>query len=354
MSMLVEELETPVPVIDLDRVEHNLAKMQAYCDGYGLRLRPHIKTHKMPAFARRQVELGACGITCQKLGEAEVMVDAGLDDILISYPLIGPAKALRLAALARRAKMSVAVDNPLALKTAVQAATAAGSEIGVLVEFDSGSHRTGVVSVDQAVDLASRVKSLDGLRFDGLMTYPSTPATSGFVTEAVSRFADSGIAISTVSGGGTPNAWHAHDVTGLTEVRVGTYIYHDRATVAAGAASLDECALFLHATVVSRPTEDRAVIDAGSKSLSSDLVGPSVGPGYGLILEYPDATIERLNEEHGVLDLSRCRSKPVLGERIRILPNHVCVVSNLHDDVVLSRDDRVIDTWHVAARGKTR
>jgi D-serine deaminase-like pyridoxal phosphate-dependent protein len=351
--MLVEELETPVPVIDLDRVEHNLAKMQAYCDEHGLLLRPHIKTHKMPAFARRQVELGACGITCQKLGEAEVMVDAGLDDILISYPMIGPAKALRLAALARRAKMSVAVDNPLALETAVQAAAAASSEIGVLVEFDSGNRRTGVISVDQAVDLARLVKG-DGLRFDGLMTYPSTPATSGFVTEAIHRFADSGITISTVSGGGTPNAWHAHDVAGLTEVRVGTYIYHDRATVAAGAASLDECALFLHATVVSRPTEDRAVIDAGSKSLSSDLVDPSVGPGYGLILEYPDAVIERLNEEHGVIDLSRCRSKPMLGERVRILPNHVCVVSNLHDDVVLSRDDRVIDTWHVAARGKTR
>jgi D-serine deaminase-like pyridoxal phosphate-dependent protein len=352
--MLVQELETPIPVIDLDRVEHNLAKMQAYCDGHGLRLRPHIKTHKMPAFARRQVELGACGITCQKLGEAEIMVDAGLDDILISYPLIGHAKALRLAALARRAKMSVAVDNPLALKTAVEAAAAAGSEIGVLVEFDSGNARTGVVSVDQAVDLARAVKGLDGLRFDGLMTYPSTAATSVFVAEAIRRFADEGIAISTVSGGGTPNAWHAHDIAGLTEVRVGTYIYHDRATVAAGAAAPGECALLLHATVVSRPTEDRAVIDAGSKSLSSDRVDPSAGPGYGLVLEYPDAVIERLNEEHGVIGLSHCRSKPVLGERIRILPNHVCVVSNLHDDVVLSRDDRVIDTWHVAARGKTR
>jgi len=352
--MRVEDLETPVPVIDLDRVEHNLAKMQAYCYQHGLRLRPHIKTHKMPAFARRQVELGACGITCQKLGEAEVMVDAGLDDILISYPLIGPAKALRLAALARRAKMTVAVDNPLALETAVRAAGAAGSEIGVLVEFDSGSKRTGVVSVDQALDLARAVTGADGVRFDGLMTYPSTAATADFVAAAKRCFADAGIAVAVVSGGGTPEAWHAHDVAGLTEVRVGTYIYHDRATVAAGAASLDECALLLHATVVSRPTEDRAVIDAGSKSLSSDLVAPSAGPGYGLILGYMDAVIERLNEEHGVIDLSRCQNKPTLGERIRIVPNHVCVVSNLHDEVVLTRDGRVIDTRRVAARGKTR
>jgi D-serine deaminase-like pyridoxal phosphate-dependent protein len=193
----------------------------------------------------------------------------------------------------------------------------------------------------------------DGVRFDGLMTYPSTAATAGFVAAAKRRFADAGIAIAVVSGGGTPEAWRAHDVVGLTEVRVGTYIYHDRATVAAGAASLDECALLFHATVVSRPTEDRAIIDAGSKSLSSDLVPPSVGPGYGLILGYRDAAIERLNEEHGVIDLSRSQNKPMLGERIRIVPNHVCVVSNLHDEVVLTRDGRVIDTSRVAARGKT-
>ena len=352
--MRIDELDTPVPVIDLDRVEHNLAKMQAYCDSNGLRLRPHIKTHKMPAFAHRQVDLGACGITCQKLGEAEVMIDAGIDDILITYPLIGPAKALHLAALARRAKMSVALDNVLALETVGQAAREAGRTIGVLMEFDSGNKRTGVVSVDQALDLAQRAKAMEGLQFDGLMTYPSTAATATFVAAAKRRFADAGVGISVVSGGGTPNAWHAHEVAGLTEVRVGTYIYHDRATVGAGAASLEECALHLHATVVSRPTEDRAVIDAGTKSLTSDLVAPSVGAGYGLILEYPEAVIERLNEEHGVLDLARCREKPALGERIRIVPNHVCVVSNLHDEVVMSRDGRVVDTWRVAARGKTR
>ena len=352
--MRVEELETPVPVIDLDRVEHNLSKMQAYCNEHKLRLRPHIKTHKMPAFARRQVELGACGITCQKLGEAEVMADAGIDDILISYPLIGPAKALRLAVLARRAKMSVAIDNPLALDTVADAGRAAGRPIGVLVEFDSGNKRTGVVSVDQALDLARRAGENEGSRFDGLMTYPTTVATSEFVAEAKRRFAEAGIAIPVVSGGGTPNAWHAHEAPGLTEVRVGTYIYQDRATVGAGAASLDECALHLHATVVSRPTEDRAVIDAGTKSLTSDLVAASVGPGYGLVLEYPDAVIERLNEEHGVIDLSRCSDKPPVGERIRIVPNHVCVVSNLHDEIVLSRTGRVLDNWPVAARGKTR
>jgi D-serine deaminase-like pyridoxal phosphate-dependent protein len=349
----IDELDTPVPVVDLDIVEHNLAKMQAYCDSHGLALRPHIKTHKIPAFAHRQVELGAKGITCQKLGEAEVMIDAGLDDVLISYPLVGPAKADRLAALSRRARLRVAVDSTLAADTVAAASRASNVPIGVLVEFDSGNARTGVVSIDQALELAVRIEK-SGLRFDGLMTYPSTAATAEFVAEARGRFSKAGIAIEVVSGGGTPNAWQAHEIPGLTEVRVGTYIYHDRATVAAGAASFDECALYLHATVISRPTPDRAVIDAGSKSLSSDRVDPSVGVGYGLVKGYEDAVIERLNEEHGVIDLSGCSRKPQVGERLQILPNHVCVVSNLHDEIAVMRGGVLLDTRRVEARGKTR
>lgn len=352
--MRIADLETPVPVVDLDRVEHNLAKMQAYCDSHGLRLRPHIKTHKIPAFAQRQLELGAGGITCQKLGEAEVMADSGLDDIFISYPLIGAAKAARLAELSRRAKMRVGIDNALALETVGEAARASNHAIGVLVEFDSGNKRTGVTSVDQALELAKRIQATPGLRFDGLMTYPSTAATVTFVAQAQRVFAQAGIPIMVVSGGGTPNAWAAHEIEGLTEVRVGTYIYHDRATVGAGAATLDECAFHLHATVISRPTENRAVIDAGSKSLSSDGIDPAFGTGYGLILGYEDAVIERLNEEHGIVDLSRCAKKPVVGERLRIVPNHVCVVSNLHDEVAVSRGGEVVGLWPVAARGKTR
>jgi len=350
----IDELDTPVPVVDLDIVEHNLAKMQAYCDSHGLNLRPHIKTHKIPAFAHRQVELGAKGITCQKLGEAEVMIDAGLDDVLISYPLIGAAKADRLAALSRRAKMRVAVDSVLAVETVAAAARESNVPIGVLVEFDSGNRRTGVVSVEEALALAIAIEKSPGLRFDGLMTYPSTEATAAFVADARDSFSKAGIAIAMVSGGGTPNAWQAHRIAGLTEVRVGTYIYHDRATVAAGAAGFDECALHLHATVISRPTADRAVIDAGSKSLSSDGIDPAFGKGYGLIRGYEDAVIERLNEEHGVIDVSRCNRKPQVGERVQILPNHVCVVSNLHDEIAVSRGGMLLDTRRVEARGKTR
>jgi D-serine deaminase-like pyridoxal phosphate-dependent protein len=351
--MRIHEIETPAPVVDRHRVEQNLVKMQTYCDRHGLKLRPHVKTHKVPHLAARQVELGAVGITCQKLGEAEIMADDGIEDILISYSLIGQAKATRLAALARRARMSVAIDNLLALETVSSAANMSGGEIGVLIEFESGGNRVGVSSVEEALTLARRVVATSGLRLDGLMTYPLGPLGAAFIAAAKERFGAEGVAISVVSGGGTPNGFSAHTVPGVTELRVGTYIYHDRATVAAGAATLDECALHVYATVISRPTPDRAVIDAGSKSLSSDLVAPEAGAGYGLLLDYPDAVITRLNEEHGIIDLSESVRKPALGERVKIVPNHVCVVSNLHDFVYAVQGEHVIGHWSVAARGRT-
>jgi D-serine deaminase-like pyridoxal phosphate-dependent protein len=352
--MRLDELDTPVPVVDLDKVERNLRRMQDYCDAHGLKLRPHIKTHKLPQFARRQVELGAVGITCQKIGEAEVMADAGLDDILISYPIVGAPKIARLAALARRVRLTCAVDNAVALDTVAAAAAQGQAGIGVLVEFDSGNGRTGVVSVEQALDLARIAAAKPFIKFRGLMTYPSSARSAEFVTAAKPVFAAAGLPIEMVSGGGTPEAWSAHTVAGVGEYRVGTYVYHDRATVGAGVAELDDCALLVHATVVSRPTDDRAIIDAGSKTLSSDKVDPALGAGHGVVLGYPDAVIVRLNEEHGIIDLSRSARKPGIGERLRIVPNHVCVVTNLHDEVVVARGDEVEGIWPVPARGKTR
>lgn len=352
--MRVEELDTPVPVIDLDRVERNLVKMQAYCDRHGLALRPHIKTHKIPDFARRQIELGAVGITCQKISEAMVMAEAGCADILLTYPIVGAAKVKPLAGLARRTRLTVSLDNAVALDTVAAAAHEAGVEIGILVEFDSGDRRCGVQSPEEALTLARRADGNGPLAFHGLMTYPRGPRTAAFVAEARSLFDGAGIPIATVSVGGTPGCWETHEVAGATELRVGTYIYHDRATVGAGVATLEECAVHVLATVVSRPTPDRAVLDSGSKTLSSDRVAPSVGEGFGLILDYPDAVITRLNEEHAVVDLSRCAARPEIGERVRILPNHVCVVSNLHDRMVASRNGEVVGEWPVAARGCTR
>lgn len=352
--MRVDDLDTPVPVIDLDRVEHNLAKMQAYCDRHGLALRPHIKTHKLPRLALRQIELGAVGITCQKISEALVMAEAGCPDILLTYPIVGAGKIAPLAELAGKTRLTVSLDNAVALDTVAAAAQKAGVEIGILIEFDSGDGRCGVQTPDEALQLARRAQGNGLTSFRGLMTYPRGVRTVPFVSEAKALLEGAGIPVQTVSVGGTPGCWDTHTLPGVTELRVGTYIYHDRATVGAGVATLDECAVHVHATVVSRPTPERAVLDCGSKTLSSDRVAPSVGEGYGLILDYPDAVITRVNEEHAVVDLSRSNDRPAIGDRVRVLPNHVCVVTNLHDRMVVGRGGEFIGEWPVAARGCTR
>ncbi|MGV0910831.1 alanine racemase [Martelella sp. FOR1707] len=348
--MTFEDLETPAPLVNLAIVDANLKRMQDYCDRHGIRLRPHIKTHKSIAMAKRQLALRAHGITCQKLGEAEVMADAGINDILISYPLIGKAK--RLAALAARAKVTVAIDSEQALATAAEAAALAKRDIGVLVEFDSGAKRTGVVRVEDALALARKITDTPHLAFAGLMTYPANENTVAFVNAARAAFDDAGIAIPMVSGGGTPDAFSVHELGVIDELRVGTYIYNDRMMIGAGHASLADCAFDVIATVVSRPEENRAIIDAGSKSLTSDPSGKG-GPGHGLIRAYPDAVIDRLSEEHGMVDLSNSAAKPRIGERLRIVPNHVCPVTNLHDEIWVEADGEISE-WPVDARGLTR
>ena len=280
------------------------------------------------------------------------MADAGIEDILISYPLVGEGKARRLAALAARTpRLSVAVDSPVALGTV--AAAAEEASISVLVEFDCGLGRTGVRTPEEALGLARSIGEHEQLTFGGLMTYPARIEAVGFVERARALFADAGIAIPLISGAGTPDALRAHQLGVLDELRVGTYIYHDRATVLAGAAALEDCALVVFVTVISRPTPDLAIIDAGSKTLSSDGAGPDA-PGFGLILEYRDAIIMRLNEEHGMVDLSACATRPAIGEQVRIVPNHVCPVSNLHDAITVTRGGQIVGEWQVDARGMTR
>lgn len=350
----LDTLDTPTVVIDLERAERNIAKAQAYCDQHGLALRPHIKTHKLPYFAHKQVAAGAVGITAQKVSEAEVMAAAGIEDILITYNLMGGTKIERLARLARLTKVSVGLDNEVALEAVAAAAKRAGEQLGVLVEFESGKRRTGVLEPTRALALAEQVDKLPQLEFMGLMTYPSNAASGEWLALAKPLFERAGIEIPVVSGGGTPGMWRAHEVPGVSELRVGTYIYHDRATVGAGAASLDECAMHIYATVVSRPAADRGVIDAGSKTLSSDRIAPEFGEGYGLLVDYPEAVITQLSEEHGVLDLTRCDDKPKIGEQVRIVPNHTCVVTNLHDQLVMQRGGQMEAVWPVWARGKSR
>jgi D-serine deaminase-like pyridoxal phosphate-dependent protein len=347
------DMDTPAVLIDLDKVEANLRNAQQAADAAGLKLRPHIKTHKLPFFAKRQLELGAVGITVQKLGEAEVMADAGLDDLLLTFNIIGAAKRARLKALHERVRIRVVADSSECVDGLSETFFEPDHPLGVFVECDTGMGRCGVQSPTAALDLARRIEAAPGLSFAGLMTYPAAGKyreAAGWLRAAKALFDSSGHAIPAITTGGTPDIWHMRDAAGIaTEYRPGTYIYMDRSQVAAGAAKIDDCALTVLATVVSRPTENRAIIDAGSKSLTSDLMGLA---GHGHVLEYPEAEIVGLSEEHGTIDLSACSRKPSIGEAIRIIPNHCCPVTNLFDRVHLIRDGQLVETLPVAARGR--
>jgi D-serine deaminase-like pyridoxal phosphate-dependent protein len=352
MALSIDTLETPAVLIDIDRAEANLARAQAYADKHGVKLRPHIKTHKLPYLARRQMEYGAIGITCQKIGEAEVMADAGLEDIFLPYNIVGTEKLLRLRAVAARTRLSMTADSRATIEGYSAAFADAPERLRVLVECDTGAGRCGVQTPQEALVLGEIIANSRGLRFGGLMTYPpqgKTGEVEAWLAEAARLLGKSGLPAETISSGGTPDLYHAHEVKSATEHRPGTYIYLDRYQVAKGVDTLGDCAMTVLATVVSRPTADRAILDAGSKALTSDTLGMA---GFGLIREYPDAVIAGLSEEHGNVDLTQSAARPKIGERVRIIPNHACVVTNLVDTVHFVSGDRVVDAVPVAARGR--
>jgi D-serine deaminase-like pyridoxal phosphate-dependent protein len=353
-ARIAREYGTPCAVIDMDKVERNIARVQAACAAAGVANRPHIKTHKSPMLAKLQIAAGASGITCQKLGEAEVMADAGIDDILISYNLIGDEKMARLGALQARANMTVAADNPVVIADLPQAVEISGRPLSVVVECDTGRKRAGVESPAEAVALARRIASSKGLTFAGFMFYPTESGwaeAQRFFDSALAGVREHGLDATMVSTGGTPNLKNLGSLKGATEHRPGTYIYNDRMQVAAGVATWEDCALNIYSTVVSRAAPERGILDAGSKTLTSDTGGLD---GFGLILEHPEARIARFAEEHGFLDLSRSNTRPNIGDVVRIVPNHVCVVVNMMDEVVMVRGDEIIGALPVAARGKLR
>lgn len=345
----IADLDTPAVLIDIDRVEANLQRAQAHATKEGYALRPHIKTHKLPRFAKRQVELGAVGITVQKLGEAEVMADAGLTDLFLPYNILGAKKLARLKALNERVTLSVTADSPDTL-SGYAATFTAGKPLTVLVECDTGGGRCGVQTPAQALALARHIGLSPGLRFGGLMTYPplhDVEKSNAWLSEAVALLGQAGIAVPRVSSGNSPDMW-APASAPVTERRPGTYIYYDRFQVKEQVASFDDCALTVLVTVVSRPTATRAVFDAGSKSLTSDLLNLE---GFGLVMG-TDLTVKGLSEEHGVIELPVASDWPRVGERLRIIPNHACVISNLFDTVTLISGDEVKEIVPVAARGR--
>ncbi|HWX57458.1 D-TA family PLP-dependent enzyme [Bradyrhizobium sp.] len=353
-AKIAREYGTPCAVIDMDRVERNIARVQATCDAADVANRPHIKTHKSPVLAQLQVKAGARGITCQKIGEAEVMAEAGIDDILISYNLIGEEKMARLGALQGKAEMTVAADNPTVIEGLPQAAAISGRTLSVVVECDTGRKRAGVETPAEAIALARQIAASKGLRFGGFMLYPTETGwaeAQTFYDEALAGVRGHGLDATMVSTGGSPNLKNLGKLKGATEHRPGTYIYNDRMQVAAGVATLDDCALTIYSTVVSRAAPERGILDAGSKTLTADSGGLD---GFGLILEHPEAKIARFAEEHGFLDLTRSNTRPKVGDVVRIVPNHVCVVVNMMDEVVMVRGEEIVGVLPVAARGKLR
>ena len=349
--MRLEDIDTPALVVDLDILEANIARLQTYLNQHRLANRPHIKTHKIPDIAHMQLKAGAVGITCQKLGEAEIMASAGVDDILITFNIVGAAKLERLTALARRCTVSITADSEFALRGLSSAAQAAGMTLTVLIECDTGMGRCGVQTPQEAASLARLSARLPGLRFGGLMTYPNSALLDPFVRETRALLAAEGIPVDHVSGGGSVDLWQAHTHAELTEHRAGEYIYGDRRHLLAGRMPLEQVAARVIATVVSRPTAGRGILDAGSKALTSD---PATLDGLGHLVEYPAARLYAASEEHGHVDFSACDRRPEIGERVSVLPNHVCVVTNLFNNVHGVRAGQVETVWPVAARGASQ
>ncbi|MEK0164601.1 D-TA family PLP-dependent enzyme [Phaeobacter sp. A36a-5a] len=348
--MMFSQIDTPAVLVDLDIAEANIDRFQAHCDRHNLSLRPHIKTHKLPFLARRQIAAGALGITCQKISEAEAMVaEGGIDDVLITYNILGERKLKRLRALSEQVKLSVVADNTETVDGLSQAFETAEAPLNVLVECDTGAGRCGVQTAQAAESLARYIASRPGLAFRGLMTYPPVgkdASVQNWLAEARARIHATGGTVSVVSSGGSPGMWQAQDVPIATEYRIGTYVYNDRSLVARGICTWDDCALTVLATVVSVPTEDRAIIDAGSKVLTSDLLGLN---GHGHVMGRPDIRVDSLSEEHGILRAEAIHLS--VGDRLRIVPNHACVVSNMLDQVELIRGSTSLGACPVAARG---
>jgi D-serine deaminase-like pyridoxal phosphate-dependent protein len=364
--MHYRELSTPALAIDLDVLERNLDRMASYCRERGIGLRPHTKTHKTPEVARMQLARGAVGLSVAKVGEAEVMADAGLDEILVAYPIYGAEKLRRLAEIARARQLLVSLDDEATAQELSRAVAAQGATVGVLVEFDVGLQRCGLEPGPACVELARKIQRLAGLRFRGLMTYSGNiwgteeqrKQEARLVAERVERalqaFAAARLEVEIVSGGSTPSAFLSHEIPGLTEIRPGTYVYNDLNTFYQGACRLEDCAAWVVTTVVSTAVPGRAMIDAGSKTLSSDALASGPKTGHGYVVEAPDAQLFKLNEEHGHLDITKSVRHFRVGEVLTVIPNHVCTCVNMHDEVFLVRNEQVVGSWRVAARGKIR
>jgi len=373
----LHDIQTPAVLVEQPRVLANIDRMQEAADRRGIRMRPHAKTHKSPVVARWQIDRGAVGICCAKLGEAEVFAAAGFTDIRLPYP-INPRNAPRVVALLERTRLSFIVDHPDVARGWSEAMTRAGRTVDVLVKVDVGFHRCGIDPDPRtAVPFITSVASLPGLNLKGLLSHAGqayhAPSESGLqqmaeeeartLHQLASMARERGVQIDELSAGATPTARYSLEQDWLTEYRAGNYVYFDRTQVGLGAASLSDCALTVLATVVSKPSGDRIVLDCGSKTLAADLArGFSPLPGHGTVLRgvvMPEAAVEdegllveRLSEEHATVRVVSGSTPLEPGDRVRLVPNHSCVVSNLVDEAWLTDGDTVLGPMPIAARGK--
>ncbi len=366
--MRKSDLDTPALIVDLEAMRLNIADMAAFAAERGARLRPHAKTHKTPAIGKMQLEAGAVGLTLAKLGEADVFAEAGCTDILVAYPLVGPIKHRHLLQLCERANITTVVDHPEIAEGLSRTMSSSGRTLPVMVEVDTGLHRCGVLPGEPACELALAVARLPGLRFAGLLTHEGHAMTAGnpgqvrasglsagaLMVETAALIRKAGLEVPVISVGLTATAKITATVEGVTEMRPGIYVFYDRSEVLHGLVRWERCAARVLATVVTRPAPDRIVLDCGTKALSSDRVGitPPVA-GHGYVMGHPDWEVSRLSEEHAVVTLPP--GDPVrIGERVEVIPNHICPVINLFDTMVITRGDEVLDRWAVAARGKSQ
>jgi D-serine deaminase-like pyridoxal phosphate-dependent protein len=368
--MTIIDLPTPSVLIESSRLTRNLDRMQAAASAGGVRLRPHAKTHKLPVVARMQIDKGAVGICCAKLGEAEVFADAGIENIRLPYPL-HPVNADRVFALADRIALSFITDDPAIARQWSAKAVAAKRTLDILIKVDVGFHRCGIDPGESAARIIQEIAALPGLRFRGLLSHAGQAyaAKSDSEVASIARgeamllrelASRSGVPCEEISVGATPTARFSAREQGITEIRPGNYAYFDRTQVGLAAAAWSDCALTVLARVVSRPARDRIILDSGSKTLTNDGARSfTTVDGHGAVLADvygsepdPSLVIERLSEEHANVRVAQGDSRLATGDLVRIVPNHSCVVSNLVDRVWLVDGDTVLESLPVAARGR--
>jgi D-serine deaminase-like pyridoxal phosphate-dependent protein len=346
--MHISELDTPALTVDLDVLERNISNMAAHCRELDINQRVHTKTHKVPEIAKMQVAAGSKGITSQKLGEAEAMVDGGLDDILIPYNIVGKPKLKRLTNLVKRAQITVALDSEATAAGISEQARADDVTVRVIVEMDTGSGRVGVQSPQAVLELAQKITQMPGLDFQGVMTYPSNIRAKPFIAETVDLLTGAGIPVNIISGGGTGGEQASKEI-GCTETRSGSYVYEGMSRVGPKTLDPERCALRMIVTVVSIPTAERMIVDGGQKTFTSYPPTP-----YGYIIGHPDIKIYGMSVEHGHVDISESSHRFRVGDQLAVIPVHQGMTSNLHDELFVVRDEQVETVWKIAGRGKVR